>query len=127
MDDEKYLAQNERFFTERSEVRETTRDLIDSVMMDMWPRNTAIVDFGLDSQRHYEALYYPIREWEIMPKQLDEALGHGEMLSKLVKEAPSNPHKDIEFSTSWDLLLGRSRESAAQQQKQKDYGIEPEI
>ena len=28
------------------------------LMLDAWPRAGAIVDFGLKSQEHYEALYY---------------------------------------------------------------------
>ena len=30
-------------------------------MLDVWPRNAAIVDFGIRSQEHYESLYYPLR------------------------------------------------------------------
>lgn len=58
-------------------VRPTTRNLVTSVLMDVWPGHAAVVDFGIDSQKHYEALYYPIREAEIMPKTLDAALGDG--------------------------------------------------
>jgi hypothetical protein len=87
--------------------RDTTRDLVQSVTRDEWPRNGAIVDFGIDSQKHYEALYHPIREREIEPKELDEALGHGDKLSELARKAPSNPHKDVEFHTAWDEMLGR--------------------
>jgi len=78
-------------------VRPTTQTLIDSINLDMWPRTAAIVDFGLDTQQHYEALYYPIRRNEISPEQLDAALGNGEALTELVRNAPSNPHKDIVF------------------------------
>src|SRR5262249_52563182 len=56
-------------------VRDTTRNLVESIMLDVWPRSGAIVDFGLKSQEHYEALYYPIREGEISPEALDAALG----------------------------------------------------
>lgn len=79
-------------------------------MLDAWPNHTAIGDFGLDSQEHYEALYYPIRASEITPSALDDALGHGEKLTALVRAATSNPHKDIEFHTSWDAVLGRDEQ-----------------
>jgi hypothetical protein len=96
------MSDENRFWKELKEVRQTTRDLIDSVMMDVWPRNGAVIDFGIDSQEHYEALYYPIREHQIMPKELDEALGHGEKLTALIKAASAHSHKDVQFSTSWD-------------------------
>jgi hypothetical protein len=76
-------------------------------MLDRWPRSGAIVDFGIDSQQHYDSLYYPIRNGEIAPSVLDAAMGHGEKLTELVRNAPSNPHKNIRFYTSWDELLGR--------------------
>ncbi len=46
---------------------------------------------------------------EISPKALDVALGDGPKLTELVREAASNPHKEVEFHTSWDLILGRGR------------------
>jgi hypothetical protein len=53
------------------QVRPVTRQLIESVMLDVWPSHPAvIVDFGIDSQQHYEALYYPIRNREILPQHL---------------------------------------------------------
>jgi hypothetical protein len=78
-------------------------------MIDSWPRSAAVVDFGLDSQKHYEALYYPIRNEEIPPVVLDAAMGHGEKLTELARNAPGNPHKNISFHTAWDDLLGRDR------------------
>lgn len=88
-------------------VRPTTRDLVTSILRDIWPGHAAVVDFGIDSDKHYEALYFPIREAEILPKALDAALGHGQKLTALTREAASNPHKDVQFHTSWDLIFGR--------------------
>lgn len=122
-------------------VRPTTRNLVTSVLMDAWPGHAAVVDFGIDGQKHYEALYYPIREAEIMPKDLDAALGDGRKLTALTRAAANNPHKDVEFRTSWDLVLGRETASAARDAfkralhetptmsdrengKEKDYTIE---
>ncbi len=96
-----------RFAEELLQVRPVTRTLVLSLLSDQWPGNAAVVDFGLDSQRHYAALAYPLREAEIMPRQLDAALGSGEKLTALVLAAPSNPHKDVVFHTSWDIALGR--------------------
>jgi hypothetical protein len=103
------MSKSRDFDEQLESVREVTRDLIESIRRDEWPRGAAILDFGIDSQTHYEALYYPIREGEIEPSELDEALGHGEKLSKLTREAPSNPHKEVEFHTAWDDLYGRRR------------------
>jgi hypothetical protein len=103
-----------KFAEQLLSVRPTTRTLVTSILMDSWPTNAAIVDFGIDSQKHYEALYYPIREAEIMPKELDAALGDGPKLTALVRDAASNPHKDVEFRTSWDLILGRDSSMASE-------------
>jgi hypothetical protein len=62
------------------------------------------VDFGLKSQEHYEALYYPVREGEITAEQLDAALGKGDALTALARSARTNPHKAITFRTDWDDL-----------------------
>ena len=74
------------------------------LVFDAWPSNAAIVDFGIRSQEHYEALYYPVRQGEISPEQVDAAMGNGKQLTALVKAAPHNPHKEIEFRTDWDDL-----------------------
>lgn len=87
--------------------------------MDAWPRYGAIIDFGLDSQKHYEALYYPIRAREIMPKVLDAALGNGEKLTALALAATSNPHKDVEFYTSWDAMRGKRPPKGAVSEAEK--------
>jgi hypothetical protein len=96
-----------RFAEQLLSVRPTTKSLVTSILMDAWPSRAAAVDFGIDSRKHYEALYYPIREAEIMPMVLDAALGDGPRLTELVRESASNPHKDVEFHTSWDVILGR--------------------
>jgi hypothetical protein len=110
---------SERFFSELKAVRDTTKNLIDSVLWDIWPHNATIIDFGLDSQEHYEALYYPIREFEVMPKELDAALGHGEKLTNLTRNAASNPHKNIQFYTSWDGIYNRPRSEGALSEEAK--------
>jgi len=99
----------DEFLLQLETVRPVTRRLIEALMLDSWPNHTVIVDFGIDSQAHYQALYYPVREGDIMPRDLDQALGHGEKLTTLARGAASNPHKDIEFRTSWDVISGRDR------------------
>src|SRR5213594_2651244 len=103
-----------KFAEQLLSVRPTTRTLVTSILIDAWPSHAAVVDFGIDSQKHYEALYFPIREAEIMPEALDAALGDGPKLTALVRDAASNPHKDVEFHTSWDLILGRGSSRTAE-------------
>jgi hypothetical protein len=103
------LDQAGTFGDQLTRTRDTTRSLVRAVAMDEWPSIAAVTDFGLESQRHYEALYYPIRNREIMPAALDAAMGYGEKLTELARNAPGNPHKDIQFHTAWDDLLGRPR------------------
>jgi hypothetical protein len=103
-------------------VRDTTKNLIGSILLDAWPRVGAIVDFGIDSQLHYEALYYPIRNAEIAPVVLDAAMGHGEKLTELTRTAHSNPHKDIRFHTAWDDLLGREKQDEAKRELRHPAG-----
>lgn len=103
-------SRHRQFAEQLLSVRPVTRDLVTSILMDAWPGHAAVVDFGIDSQKRYEALYWPIREAEIMPKALDAALGDGPALTAMTRQSPSNPHKDVSFSTSWDVVLGRGRQ-----------------
>jgi len=86
-------------------IRPVTARLFEAMLLDIWPDSAAaIVDFGLDSQAHYEALHSAIRAGEISAVQLDAALGNGAKLTALVRSSPSNPHKDIEFHCAGDAL-----------------------
>ena len=78
-----------------------TMNRVESFAMDAWPRPAAIVDFGLKTQQHYEALYYPWRRGEITTKQLDTAMGDGQKLTALAQAAPSNPHRNIVFDCGY--------------------------
>lgn len=84
--------------------RPVTRNLFDSVMMDAWPRMAATVDFGLDTTEHYEALYYPIRSGELTLEKLDQILGNGPEITKVINLCESNPHKGIIFKTAYDNM-----------------------
>lgn len=85
------------------ECRPLVAALWQAVALDEWPSPACVVDFGIDSQKHYEALYIPIRRGEIKPKELDAALGSGPKLTALVARCRSNPHKGIVFKTAYDL------------------------
>ena len=53
------LFDRSRARTGTRHIRDTTRNLVESLMLDVWPRAGAIVDFGLKSQEHYEAAISP--------------------------------------------------------------------
>jgi hypothetical protein len=82
----------------------TADGLFKAVMIDEWPSLAAVVDFGIEKQKEYEAYYYPIRKGEITLKQLRDNVGNGPALTKLLQAAPSNPHKDITISTFYDEM-----------------------
>jgi hypothetical protein len=79
--------------------------LVEAVLLDVWPNKAAVVDFGIRSMEHYEALYYPLRHGDFTPAQVDAARGNGRKLTELVDAAPHNPHKGIVFYTDRDEPL----------------------
>ena len=109
------MGQNDDFAERLERIRPVTRNLVESIMLDAWPNHTAIVDFGIDSQKHYEAIYYLVREGEVTPEMLDAVLGNGPALTAMARYSPSNPHKEIAFETSWDMLRGDGRSLEALQ------------
>jgi hypothetical protein len=92
--------------------RPTTRSLVMSMLMNSWPSAAAVADFGIDSQKHYEALCRPIQEAEIMPQALDAAIRDGEKLTALTKNAASNPYPNVTFRTSRDAAPESGRQDA---------------
>jgi hypothetical protein len=107
------LFDRSRSEIDRPPLRDTTRGLIKAVTLDVWPSVATVVDYGIDSQEHYEALYHPLRHGDFTPQQLDAALGKGPALTELVNAAPHNPHKGIVFRTSWDRLIPEPEEFSA--------------
>ncbi len=105
-------------------IRPVTKNLYQSITLDIYPNTPGITDFGISSPKHYEALYYPVRQGEISLEQLEEALGNGPKLTELARAARSNPHKDITFKTPWDdmMFVARKVGEAPQTDKQKSNG-----
>ena len=56
-----------------------------------------IIDFGLHTKKHYKALSLLIIKRKISIKELDNAIGNGERLTKLVNGS-------LQFNTNWDKL-----------------------
>ena len=88
------------------QIRPTTKNLFESLMMDVWPRHAAIVDFGLNTDRHYAVLQAAVRNGNIPINRLDWALGSGPRLTKLARMAfpEGHPHHDIIFTTAYDTM-----------------------
>jgi hypothetical protein len=106
-------------------LRPVTRRLVESVMLDLFPEGPAVaIDFGITSERHFEAIYYPLRAGEITPMQLKAALGNGPRLTELTRSAASNPHKAVTFKTAWDDIMPRRAAPAPSPAPTKDYGVE---
>lgn len=85
----------------KNEVRPLTQQLILSSLFDTWPGNAAVMDFGIDSDRHLGALHHAIRHEEVTAEELDAAMGNGEKLTEIAQRG-SNPYRDVSFRTAWD-------------------------
>jgi hypothetical protein len=97
-----------------NKVRPVTRSLIEAMVFYVIPPNAATCDFGIKSQQHYEAIYYPLWKNEISYAELDAAYGNGPKLTELLNSAASNPHKGIVFETPWDNILPRDSPGSVQ-------------
>jgi hypothetical protein len=82
-------------------IRPLTQQLIDCCWLDVWPGNTAVIDFGIDSAEHLGALQHAIRYGLVTAEELDAAMGNGEALTAIAQRG-DNPYRDVSFHTSWD-------------------------
>lgn len=92
-------------------LKPVTEGLIDAIFLDVWPRGAAIVDFGLVSTRHFEAVYYAVRHGDVTPAELDQAIGSGPKLTALMERAENNPHRGrgLVFTTPYDEVTPERR------------------
>src|SRR5262249_35072172 len=65
-------------------VRPLPEHLIEALVLDVWPSHAACVDFGIKTTAHLGALQYAVRSDGVTAEELDEALGYGEKLQRLV-------------------------------------------
>ena len=84
--------------------RKMTDRLISAGCLDIWPDSATICDFGIDSSNHLGAIQWAVRHNTITPEELDNALGNGPELTRLIR-TKENPYGLIEFKTAWDDLL----------------------
>jgi hypothetical protein len=86
-------------------VKPLVQHLYDCLKKGVWPDGpAALTDFGIDTRDHFEALANAVVKGEITLEDLNSALGNGPLLTKLVRKARSNLHKDIVFRTPWDEM-----------------------
>ena len=84
-------------------VRPLASDVYNCLVFDVWPSPAGAVDFGIDSENHYGALQYAVRNHDVTPEQLDDAMGNGPELTALIR--PDNPYYGVKFKTSWDDIM----------------------
>jgi hypothetical protein len=112
-------------------LRSSTRHLLEAICSDTAPRDSAKVDFGIDTPQHFEALSHAVLGGRITPEMLDATLGNGNALTQLVKLDTDNPHRGIVFESGWHQLLREripaERQAAAGQARAKDRDIEMEM
>ena len=90
----------------RPPVRPVTKQLYQALVLDTWPSPAAVVDFGIDSERHYAALQHAIIQHDVTVEELDDAACDGPSLTALIRA--ESPYHGLTFTTSWDDLCERS-------------------
>lgn len=89
------------------DIRQTTKNLMESIWCYDPLTPATRVDFGIDSEEHWQALRNAVRRSDISHQDLDDALGNGKKLTALVNSVEGcNPHQ-VRFETSWDAIYGR--------------------
>ncbi len=65
------------------------------------PSPAAVVDFGIRSRAHFDALRHAVRQG-ISAYELDRVLGDGPAITQLVNGIPEQPELGIQFHTEYD-------------------------
>jgi hypothetical protein len=87
----------------RSPVRPVTQQLYLALILDTWPSPAALVDFGIESDRHYAALQHAVLQHHVTALELDAAACDGPALTALIR--PEGPFHGLTFTTPWDHLV----------------------
>jgi hypothetical protein len=85
-----------------SEIRQLARDVYLCLILDIWPTNAGMVDFGILSGEHYAAMQEAVRVHGVTEEQLDRAMCKGAELTALI--GPENSYHGLVFTTPWDEL-----------------------
>lgn len=112
-------------------IRSVTKQLVNRIMLDLSLPSPVLVDFGVDSDNHYQALKLVLLNDYALPEpetdeddavsyegtmqmlrqrvlELDAAYGNGAMLNALAKKYAPQYAKIVHFQTSWDVIYGRA-------------------
>jgi len=77
--------------------------LVNCLTHDVWPSSAAVVDFGIATDRHRDALQHAVRTG-FSAYDLDRVTGEGPAITQLVRAAPGQQYADLEFRTAYDDL-----------------------
>jgi hypothetical protein len=89
----------------RPAVRPVTKQLYHALVLDTWPSPAAVVDFGIESGRHYAALQHAVIHLDLTVEELDDAACNGPALTALIRA--ESPYHGLTFTTPWDDLVRR--------------------
>jgi hypothetical protein len=95
----------------RPPVRLVTQQLYHALVLDTWPSPAAVVDFGIESERHYAALQHAIIHLDVTVEELDDAACDGPALTALI--GAESPYHGLTFTTPWDDFVRRIPAPAA--------------
>jgi hypothetical protein len=87
----------------RPPVRPVTEQLYQALVLDTWPSPAAVVDFGIESERHYAALQHAVIHQDVTLEELDDAVCDGLALTALI--GAESPYHGLTFTTPWDALV----------------------
>jgi hypothetical protein len=87
----------------RPPVRPVTEQLYQALVLDTWPSPAAVVDFGIESERHYAALQHAVIHQDVTLEELDCAACDGPALTALI--GAEGPYHGLTFTTPWDSLV----------------------
>lgn len=99
-----------------------TEALLRAIRENVWPGPAAAEVFGLTTAEHAEALYAAVRSGEVTPEALDDALGDGPAITRLVANASANPNRSIAFKTGLEEEVAELKNRKS---RRKGGGREP--
>ena len=88
--------------------RPTACSLFEAIWLDIPANLPASTDFGIETQEHYNAIYYAVRNGDLSLERLDAALGDGKKITALVNSVEGCNPERLKFYTFWDELYGRN-------------------
>ncbi len=88
-------------------ISRTADHLYECLMMDIWPRQSGVVDFGLDhpdAGRRYAWLQRLVKETNCNADDLHSVVGSGPDITKLVNRFFPEYVGKVEFTTAYDFM-----------------------